>query len=179
MQKIVWLFVCASMVISGSALAEEQAEQTKTKLGWSVLVGFANTKIEYEEHDSKIEDISLHLGGGYRVSRFFSIDLDYYRIDTEENKSDVFLSQSSLSARGIWPISDSFELWGKMGFVYGEYKVTHDINPTAKGDETSIVSAIGADYFVTPSIFIRAEYSNHNYEDISGDTLGINLGYLF
>ncbi len=179
MRNIVWLSVCVSMAMSSPVWAEEHVGTKSSKRGWSALIGVANTKIEYEEHDSKIEEPALHIGVGYRMNQFFALDVDLNWIDAEENKSDILLTQTSLSARGVWPVTDSFEAWGKIGLVYGEYKVTHDINPTAKGSATSLVSAIGADYYVTPSIFVRAQYTSHNYEDISGDAVGVSLGYLF
>lgn len=126
---------------------------------------------------------------GYRFHRNFAAELSY--MDAGEYGGTATFGATSarvnadatawgLAALGIYPLSDRFEIFGKLGFVHGESDATVNFGGTSVtvGDSgTELHYGFGAIYNLTRNFGIRGEWENVDDADIS--VLSIGLQYRF
>lgn len=126
---------------------------------------------------------------GYRFSRHLAAEFSYINFGeytaratvgatTVDVKADA--TAWGLAAVGIFPLSDRFDLFGKLGFVRGESEGSGTVGATTVtvGDKgTELHYGFGATYNFTRNLGIRAEWEMVNDADLS--LLSIGLQYRF
>jgi OOP family OmpA-OmpF porin len=135
------------------------------------------------------KDTGWKVFGGYRLSRHFAAEASY--INFGEYTATVTVAGTpatvsadatgwGLAALGIFPLSDRFELFGKLGFVRGESEADVTIAGTqvTVGDKgTELHYGLGATYNLTRNFGVRAEWENVNDAELS--LLSIGIQYRF
>lgn len=126
---------------------------------------------------------------GYRFNRNFAVEGSY--MDAGEFSATVSAGGTSASvtadatawgiaAVGFLPLSERFELFGKIGFVSGESEATVSVGGStfSTGDDgTELHYGLGAIYNLTRNWGVRAEWENVDDADIS--MLSIGVQYRF
>lgn len=103
---------------------------------------------------TKNSDTVYGILGGYQFNKNWAAELEYtgagkFTTATSTGKADAF----GVTAVGTLPMSDTFSLYGKLGFA----QVTGKANgAAANANRTSATYGLGLQYNVTPAVGIRA-----------------------
>lgn len=116
------------------------------------------------------------IGGGYQYSKNLGVEIGYINIGDSEstsssggNSDTETLSGSSLhiAAVGTISLSDSFNLFGRLGLAHTtlDYMRTQTFgaaatSSSANGSDTNAMFGVGAQYNFNQSWGIRAQYEN-------------------
>lgn len=126
---------------------------------------------------------------GYRINKNFAVEGSY--INFGDASATVTFGGSSASvdasadgfgiaALGILPLSDKFELFGKLGFMHGdsEADVTVGGSTVQVGDSgTELHYGVGGIYNLSRNLGVRAEWENVDDAELS--VFSIGLQYRF
>jgi OOP family OmpA-OmpF porin len=170
-----------------------------------------NTGFDYQNLSSSTEDTDIGYQAlfGYRFHRFFAAELGLAQfgdlkstakaeMDFEDGRGLVPASVSltfsaggpMMSALGILPLGDKFELFGRLGYLFtsAERQLTSRVDGesggfgSAKGDSQNPVYGIGFSWHINQVYSIRGEYqqldqlgqeSRTGAEDVSVMGLGL------
>lgn len=158
---------------------------------------------------SSVDDTATawKLFGGYKFSRNFALEGAYANLG--EFTADSVITASpwgtgtvsqkydartwSLTAVGVLPLANNFELFGKGGFHYWDARWDVDINLTGltgsaseKEKGTDLSYGLGGGYNFTPNIGVRAEwemYTNIGDGNTTGESdvelwsVGVNFNF--
>lgn len=161
------------------------ATTTAMAEGFYAGAGFGLTQIEDEDQGISFKDNPLgwRLLAGYDINENFGIEGSY--INSGKAEDDVFgenveaeLSAFTLAVVGLLPISDSAQLFGKVGFYSGEQEVTVQ-GFTLDQDEDGATVGAGIRFGTSEALAIRGEFE---WYDTDLDTLwsvGIGFQYYF
>lgn len=185
-----------SALLAGTALAfsaafaQAQGLYIGGSIGQAQVDGFCDSEPGFTVTSCDDKDTGWKAFLGYRVNRNLAVEGSYMNggelggtvnsfFGTGTVKTDV--TAWGIAALGILPVSERFELFGKLGFVRGESDSDVTINgtPIASDDDsgTELTYGIGVVYNITRSLGIRAEWENVDDADIS--LLSIGIQYKF
>lgn len=198
--------------VTPADLEDIVAELRGEELDEDLLTDMSNSFDASQSLDDK--DTGWKVYAGYRVNENFAIEAGYTRLgkfgyqgsfdfyitgyDYEGSASLKGRAKAwTLSALGIVPLGQQFELFGKLGLARWDVKTTANITVNQDGDsysESTSVSkkgtglnfGLGAVYKFNANLGIRAEWERFNdvgKEDVTGksdiDLLSIGLMYSF
>jgi opacity protein-like surface antigen len=173
-----------------------------------VLEQFTDNDVPAEDVSIKTEenDLGYNFTVGYRFKRYFAaeIGLAQYGSVASTGRADVDTSQGIvpvsvklafsaggplISAIGIVPVNDTFELFGRVGYLFtsSEREIVQRVDGqasgfgNAKGDSQDLVLGVGAAYNVNQMYAMRLEYQkltlgeseNTGEEDVNVISLGL------
>jgi OOP family OmpA-OmpF porin len=175
MKKYIFATVATAVLAASPAIAADDA-------GWYVGAGVgnfdANSDMIYNGKDWQGSDFGYKFFGGYQFMKWLAVEAEY--VDGGE-PSDNFRNPSFPddrlrasvgvtgfvgSAVGIWPIGESFNLFGKLGFIYwdadGSGKIRDEdgtIVKTSVGEDgTDFAWGVGGTWNFSETFGVRAEY---------------------
>lgn len=138
-------------------------------------------------------DTAFKIFGGFRFNDFLAAEASY--TDFGEPDDSVLLETIrvnlsadvqawELSGVGIIPLSQRFELFGKIGIVTWDADVTGttDFFSTSESDSgTDLTYGVGARFFATPNLAIRGEWQFYDIDggDLDTDMLSAGVAYYF
>jgi OmpA-OmpF porin, OOP family len=151
-----------------------------------VVSEFEDNGIPGEDVTLKTEenDVGYNITFGYRFSRYFAAELGLAQFgsvettgradaETEDGTVPVGIKLGfsaggpMLSAIGILPLNEKFELFGRLGYLFtsSERELTSRVDGQAgalfgsiKGDSQDVVLGVGASYNVNQVYSVRLEY---------------------
>ncbi|MGF1728302.1 outer membrane beta-barrel protein [Photobacterium kasasachensis] len=136
-------------------------------------------------------DTGFKLFGGFRANDYFAFELFYANLgevsmnfgDTSSfmGIQEMTVEQDTLGASliGILPVTDSFELFGKVGFHAWDSTVNLDSNVSIEGaDGTDPMFGAGIAYKFS-SVSIQAEFERYQLDETDVDLMSIGLAYHF
>lgn len=149
------------------------------------LIDDANVPFQNEVVGTDDSDIGYQAAFGYRFARFIALELGLVQYGelTSELTADVDLGDGNgfvparfeyafkvggplISAVGILPLGEKFELYGRLGFLFSsvEREFSSRINGqrglsySASGDSQDVVYGVGVNFNINQAYAIRAEY---------------------
>ena len=173
-----------------AAFAQAQGLYIGGSIGQAQADGFCDSEPGFTVTSCDDKDTGWKAFLGYRVNRNLAVEGSYMNggelggtvnsfFGTGTVKTDV--TAWGIAALGILPLSERFELFGKLGFVRGESDSDVTINgtpiPSDDDSGTELTYGIGVVYNITRSLGIRAEWENVDDADIS--LLSIGIQYKF
>lgn len=199
-----WYFVGFGGEASASGLSQGQTDA-------NVLAIFDSIGLEAVINSSTMDDSDTGYGvaGGYQHNANFAVEFAYVDLGSVEYNAfttvtdgvevadaELALESSAagpvLSVLGIWPISDRFSLFGRVGISFmnadGTARITID-GASARARQTSQKSdpvfGVGAEFSLGKHTAIRLAWDRYldvGTEDVTGDvdtdliTLGFRVG---
>lgn len=166
------LAICAA---APAAAAEKQ--------GWYVGtgVGSASNTMSGINWGSGVSEKTNATGfkmyGGYQFNPYLAVELQYvdfgeYKADQGSYHGTVKTSGLGMSAVGLWPLSDQFSLFGKLGAIskMRDYK-EDDRAYRNEGKSTKVAAllGVGAEYRFTTGLSLRAEYEHAGKTGLGDD----------
>ncbi|QQP99645.1 porin family protein [Lysobacter enzymogenes] len=115
---------------------------------------------------------SFVLGGGYRFNRYFAVEGSYHDLFGEVSRrglGDYDTRSLQLSALGILPIGERFEIFGKasVGRARNEFTPVRGAVGLGKASETVNIAAlgVGANYHFTDQFALRLDVTGLSKAD--------------
>lgn len=147
-------------------------------------------------------DTSFSIGAGYDFNQFFAVEVAYRDLGEVKDRGvysdgvDDYIYRSKLSATalqasvlGKLPISDDFNLYGRVGLasIDADYRGTASYadgnNPpadTSSESKTRALVGVGLSYSIAPQIALRAEYNQYaKWDDTKLSTVTLGATYSF
>ncbi|MDH5178452.1 MAG: outer membrane beta-barrel protein [Gammaproteobacteria bacterium] len=161
------LLVASALLISSAASAE-------TYVGGALGQSGADLP-GYQDADS------MKIFGGTRYGNMGieATYIDFGQFDINSN-SHADVTGIELSAVAYMPITNNFDLMGKVGLLAWNADVTFSGSPVPSEDDVDLALGIGAQYKVTDNIAVRAEYqlfSDVNGSDVDMFSAGVSLHF--
>ncbi|QNA89150.1 outer membrane beta-barrel protein [Massilia sp. Dwa41.01b] len=175
--------VAAALVIaSSSALAQQSPE-------WYVGADVGSTKIDGADRETG-------LGGffGYKINKNFAVEAGYHRLakadvayydpefDADVRASAKF-DQIDFSVIGTLPLSEGFNLYGRLGYNRLEIKSTATAtigsetgSARESQHENKVLYGLGLSYDFAPNVTGRLEVQKP-HSDITKIAVGVALGF--
>ena len=147
--------------------------------------------------DLSDSDTAFAVGLGYNLNKNFSLELSHHDLGGVEKHERTFVgltaidvnasadaSATALSLIAKAPLSDSFDLYGRLGYA----KITVDATATGSGggfsasesisaSENKAIFGAGAAYNINEKFALRAEYIKFGDTDISSFTIGASFTF--
>ncbi|MHB8920616.1 MAG: outer membrane beta-barrel protein [Halothiobacillus sp.] len=153
------------------------------------LLGSGFTTNSMKDDD---RDIGYKLYGGYQFNKYFALEGGYFNLGKFGYTANttpagslagkIKLQGVNLDVVGLWPITDKFSLFGRVGVNYakaqdnfvgtGAVQVVNS-NPSAR--DTNYKFGVGAQYALTESLDVRAEIERYRINDAVGNKGDIDL----
>jgi OOP family OmpA-OmpF porin len=113
---------------------------------------------------------TVRIGGGYHLSQNLGIEVGYSIIGNSEIATlgaggyteTVKSSSYQIAAVGIFPINDTFEVFGKLGMANTkmDYTITGSITSSASASKTNLMLGLGGQYNINRNFGIRVQYED-------------------
>jgi OOP family OmpA-OmpF porin len=170
--KFILATVATAVLAASPAFA---ADDTGLYMGAGVGNFATNSDLIADGRDFDGSDFGWKIFGGYQFMKWLAAEVEYidggepddnYDSASEQLKLAIGFTGFTGSAVGIWPIGESFNVFGKLGFIYwdadGSIKGRSDGDIFAKesvnGDGTDFAWGVGGTWNFSDTWGVRAEY---------------------
>jgi OmpA-OmpF porin, OOP family len=188
--RFIFAFVTSALLASAPAFAADDS-------GFYVGAGLGSFSLQSEaisidEGDFEIDtgrdfdgsDFAFKILGGWQWNKYIAFEAEYFDPEIEFDGQLTIEAETTgwiLSALGIWPLGDSFNLFAKLGFVMwdvegrGVIKVPDfDIQESGSlGSEsgTDFAWGLGGTWNFTDHMGVRAEYQQFELDEFNNVNL--------
>ncbi|SHH39070.1 porin family protein [Massilia sp. CF038] len=141
------LIIAASLALLSSAAMA--ADQPYFYAGGDI----GNTDFRYGDKET-----SYGAFGGYQINQNFALEGAYHRLASDsEFGYDIKLDQIAVSAVATIPLSNGFNVFGRLGYSHLSSKANYSDNESYKSSENKPLYGLGVGFAFTPSIMGRLE----------------------
>jgi OOP family OmpA-OmpF porin len=187
-RPIVAALLCGGALVTATPVAAQL--YLGGGLGWSdYKAGNASNDISSGTVDG--EDTGWKLFGGYQFNRNFGFELSYLdlgRASYSGTLSGAPVTSGSLETTGVnlsvvgtLPLTQNFDLFGKLGAFAWETKtgdLTAGVAGSRKDDGTDVSYGVGVAYNFTPQLALRGEWEKLKaHDDI--DFMSVSMAFKF
>jgi OmpA-OmpF porin, OOP family len=121
---------------------------------------------------------ALSIFGGYQFNKHLGAEVAYTDLGkATAGAASVEATGLEFSAVGTLPLSQSFSLYGKLGFFMWDAKLKGPV--TASSDGTDLTYAIGVRWSFTKNVALQAQWQRYDVSDGDIDVLGVGLLFKF
>jgi OOP family OmpA-OmpF porin len=161
MNKFTALFLSSFVLantISSIAFAEDQGFYAGANVG--IGKPDINTTNGTDKNSSAVAGVLL----GYKFNKYLGIEGEYTGIGkvTDKLKGTAKGDAASLSAIGFLPLSDEFNLFGKLGVAHTKTTVSSNLAPMNDATRTSITYGLGGEYNFNKNVGMRMGWDHYN-----------------
>lgn len=140
---------------------------------------YVNGNVGYGHVDVDISDIDLpgvkiernsfawSANVGYQFNKYIAVEggymmLPYIKVSADGDSIKLHTNAGVLVAKGMYPISDKFDVFAKAGIAY----LSHSVSVSAGASSASVsandgtvepVAGLGVDYNITPKVAVTAQ----------------------
>lgn len=136
------------------------------------------TKLSIDENGFNEDDTGWKVYGGFNFFKFFGLEAGYLDLGEPKDNStgdSADLTAWALSARGILPLGDHFELFGKVGYMAWEA----DLSDGFTEDDTDLTYGAGVAFLLGSHAEIRAEYQVLDVDGADLDLVSAGAAFRF
>jgi OOP family OmpA-OmpF porin len=129
------------------------------------------------------KDSSVVAGGvvGYKFNKYFAVESQYTGIGrvTDKVNGSAKGDAISLSGLGILPLTDNFDLYGKLGLAVAKTSVSGGLASMSDATRTAMTYGVGAQYNVNQNIGLRLGWDRYNAAiDVAGNNKNNNADVI-
>ncbi len=158
-------------------MAVPAAAQSVSDPSWYGSVGVAN--VGAEDTDVDLNTVTGRLGA--RLNPYFGLEGEAsFGIGDEEVAPGVDAQlnyDAAAYAVGYFPVSNNFELLGRVGYGTTEIEVSGG-GLTASEDGESLNYGVGAQYFFDGANGVRGDWTRRDFEDDAGEADVWSVSYV-
>lgn len=162
----------ATVGFAGAASAQDTSDTTVYG-----TIGYANVSAD-DGADVNLGALQGRIGA--RFGKYFGVEGELATgvkddsFDVLGTNVDVDLKHEvGVFAVGAYPITERFELFGRVGYAWAEAKAKGaGISDTANLD--GIAYGVGGQYFFTDKDGVRVDYTRHDGNDAEADVFGVS-----
>jgi hypothetical protein len=157
----------AALVLSSSAAFAAQPQP--------FYVGGDISSTKFDDAD---RETGFGVFAGYKFNETVAVEAGYHRaadldVMVGSETVGVKMNQASLSVIGTLPLSNGFNVYGRLGYNRLEAKASYQ-GQSASDSTNEVLYGIGMGYSITPTIMARAELQKP-----SSDSTKMNVGVAF
>lgn len=165
--------IIATLALSSLLSAPGFAEENN----WFVGVSFGRSDIDVSGFD---RETGFKIFGGFRANENVAISLAYVDLgEFEEGDASIETDGFNLSAIGILPLSENFELFAKLGVFRWDSELKISGLGSADDDDTGFSFGLGAGYSFFDNFALNAEFQRFDLDGDNIDLLSAGLVYSF
>lgn len=157
--------------------------------GFYAGVSIGRSAVKIDDFGVKASDTAFKLFGGYRFNDYFATELAFIDGGTPSDtprtsRYEAEISGFNASAMGRFPITESFAVFGKLGFASYDYSLRRissgGVVTNIEDDSRSDLSyGIGASFTFNSSFSLRAEYEVVDVSDADFALVSVGGTYSF
>jgi OOP family OmpA-OmpF porin len=187
MKKIITAVALAAGLVSAPAFAQSWYVGFGAGIGNLGKTGQDITGLSNATIDDSDKTYTIRLG--YRLSKHFAIeggyyDLGKYTFSGRSGAIDVSGSAKAksfgLSAVGILPMGDSFELYGRLGIEESEIKAnanTTNLTASESDKQTGATYGVGGRFLFSKNVGVFAEWMKNDKIEVDSYLLGVDFRF--
>lgn len=160
--SLAFLLGATTLGLPSTVLADDDGKGLTLSAAYG---GYKSRGGEFDD-DNDLYEVSI----GYRFLPFFGIDLGYTNLgDFGGDLASAEVDGLSASVVGIFPVTESFKIYGEVGQFYSDVDVrsdTFDYRETFE-DETLFYGA-GVSFRISDPLWVNVEYQRYKVE-VNGD----------
>ena len=123
------------------------------------------------------EETSYGAFGGYQINQNFALEASYHRLASNSDFGyDNKFDQIAVSAVATVPLSNGFNVFGRLGYSHLRSKANYGNGETAKYSDNKPLYGLGVGYAFTPAIMGRLEVQKIE-RDVTN--IGVSVGFHF
>jgi len=187
MKSLRLLVLIVLAMASGTALA--QVDSNDNRRGFYIGAGLGDFSASIDdpqgtEIDLDSDDTALKLFGGWRLSRFFAVQLDYVDFGESSGESGFFDLRSDTTGFapnvvGTLPIG-FFELFAKAGMIWYDVDLDVDNDPTFSDSGEDPIYGVGVGLTLVERLTLRLEYEVIDVESFDdADAVWLTAAWRF
>jgi len=128
-------------------------------------------------------DTGFKFFGGYRVNGYLALegfytDLGAMSVESLGEKVTTEANSIGASVLGILPVTENFELFGKIGFQAWDQKAKYSLGFSGSDSGTDATFGVGATYIMN-RLSVRAEFERYKLDDWNIDMMSVGIAYHF
>ena len=151
--RFIFALVAATALVAAPAMAADDA-------GFYVGAGIGYSSLDVGSFSGS--DTGFRLLAGYQFMKYFAVEAEYVDGGSPDDGGlKIDLSGFNLSAMGMLPLGEQFDLYAKLGMIWWDAKA-HGFGKDS-GEDFSW--AVGAGYSFTDQFGVRLEYQGFEIED--------------
>lgn len=142
-------------------------------------VGYSFISVDVEDEDVDLGAVSGHIG--YNFSEWFALEAEgAIGVEDEEVSAGGFTASAGLDyivggyAKGQVPLGEAINLYARVGLVQAQVEAEVS-GPGFSGSDSDSESGVGygagAEFFITPAIGIRGDYTRYDFDGDTADAL--------
>lgn len=140
--------------------------------GLYVGIGAGQFNIELEEVDGDTfdsDDTTYKLFAGYRINRFFGLELDYIDLGSPSDNVDGFNFETKIKgfapyAIGTLPLGP-IELFARVGYYFYDFEVNGPVGQAVDDSDEDLVYGVGVGITLFDHVHARLEYEEFDVTD--------------
>ncbi len=173
----------------GLAQARDAGAYIGASFGQATADDFCDAPSVFTVGGCDDEASAWKLFGGYQVNRNFALELSYIKTDDFSIQlsrggvtanATVDATAYGIAALGMWPATERFALFGKLGIIRTDAEGRASIGAASVDvgeDETGLHYGIGVLFHFTPNLGLRGEWEKADKGEFS--LLSVGLQYRF
>ena len=117
-------------------------------------------------------DVGYRLFGGLQLTPIIGAEFGY--ADLGKTSASVAAISGSTKARGLtahaigsWPVFDRTSIFGKLGLIYGESRVSGGFG-SRKDRGTKLAYGAGVRYAITDAVDLSGEWERYRFQTVGG-----------
>lgn len=181
----------------GGNVGQSRAKIDNERITNNILgAGFTSVTISDDDRD-----VGYKLFAGYQFNKYFALEGGYFNlgkfgytattVPAGTLNGEIKLQGLNLDAVGLWPITEKFSAFGRLGANYAEAKDSFVgtgavvvTNPNPSKRDTNVKFGLGLQYAFTESTAMRLEAERYVINDAVGnrgdiDLISLGLVYRF
>lgn len=118
--------------------------------------------------DDEATGFKIYTGG--RFSRYFGLELGYVNLgNANRNGGEIKAQGANLSLLGIIPITDYFNVFGKVGGFYGWTRTSTPVAglPAGKEDGLGLSYGLGVQFDINKTFAVRGEWDRYRVKYVN------------
>lgn len=165
-------FIFAALAAAAFAISPAMAKDN----GFYVGAGIGEFGVDIGPFDDSATGYKVF--GGYQFMKYLGAELEYIDGGTVEDLGlEIDVSGFNLSAMGILPVGEKFNLFAKVGMIFWDADISGKGGGSDSGEDFSW--GIGGGFNFTDNFGIRAEYQGFDIDEADGDMISLGASWQF
>jgi OmpA-OmpF porin, OOP family len=126
---------------------------------------------------------------GYKFNKYLALEGQYTGIGkvTDKVNGSAKGDAASLTAIGILPLNDEFNLYGKLGVAHTKTTVSSNLAPMNDATRNAITYGLGSEYNFNKNVGMRLEWNHYNAaidtvnnkDNVNANVVSVGVVYNF
>lgn len=145
-------------------------------------IGVGKPNINTQNGEDKSSSVVGGIVLGYKFNKYIGVEGEYTGIGkvTDKVSGTAKGDAASIAAIGYLPLSDEFNLYGKLGVAVTKTSVSSSLAPMNDATRTGVTYGLGGEYNLNKNIGVRVGWDHYNaaVNDIASNKTNVNANVV-